>query len=230
MNVKFVHCLFEQSGTFKREFKKLGIGALDYDIEDNFQETDLNKDLFAEIRQAYYGYSSIFDLFDKDEDLVFAFFPCIRFSKLFLMCLNCTANKQSQWPDEKKLEYSMEKMSEVESYYRLVSQLVIVCLRKGLRLIIENPYSRDHFLTRYFPVKPAVIDMDRSKFGDYFRKPTQYWFFNCKPENHIDFGGNLLDNKPTKKVIECSNHFERSIIASTYAEWFIKEFILDGVA
>jgi len=27
-----VHCLFEQSGTFKNEFKKLGIDAIDYDI------------------------------------------------------------------------------------------------------------------------------------------------------------------------------------------------------
>lgn len=27
-----VYCLFEQSGTFKNEFKKLGYDALDYDI------------------------------------------------------------------------------------------------------------------------------------------------------------------------------------------------------
>ena len=30
-----VHCLFEQSGTFKNEFKKLGIDAEDYDIVAN---------------------------------------------------------------------------------------------------------------------------------------------------------------------------------------------------
>lgn len=28
-----VHCLFEQSGTFKNEFRKLGINAYDYDIQ-----------------------------------------------------------------------------------------------------------------------------------------------------------------------------------------------------
>lgn len=28
-----VHCLFEQSGTFKNEFRKLGIEAYDYDIQ-----------------------------------------------------------------------------------------------------------------------------------------------------------------------------------------------------
>ena len=35
-----VHCLFEQSGTFKREFIRLGYPAEDYDIQDNFGETD----------------------------------------------------------------------------------------------------------------------------------------------------------------------------------------------
>ena len=31
-----VHCFFEQSGTFKNEFKKLGFRAFDYDIQNNF--------------------------------------------------------------------------------------------------------------------------------------------------------------------------------------------------
>ena len=44
------HCLFEQSGTFKNEFKALGIDAYDYDILDDFGETDFVIDLFAEIR------------------------------------------------------------------------------------------------------------------------------------------------------------------------------------
>jgi len=44
------HCLFEQSGTFKNEFKKLGIEAYDYDILNDYGETDYQIDLFAEIR------------------------------------------------------------------------------------------------------------------------------------------------------------------------------------
>lgn len=50
-----VHCFFEQSGTFKREFIKLGIPAEDYDIQDNFGQTDHKIDLFAEIENAYRG-------------------------------------------------------------------------------------------------------------------------------------------------------------------------------
>ena len=61
-----VHCFFEQSGTFKNEFKKLGISAQDYDIQNNFNETDNVIDLFNEIeivpakniRQAFCYYCS----------------------------------------------------------------------------------------------------------------------------------------------------------------------------
>ena len=41
-----VHCLFEQSGTFKNEFKKLGYEAYDYDLQNEFGETDHVIDLF----------------------------------------------------------------------------------------------------------------------------------------------------------------------------------------
>lgn len=43
------HCLFEQSGTFKNEFKRLGVDAYDYDILNNYGQTDYICDLFNEI-------------------------------------------------------------------------------------------------------------------------------------------------------------------------------------
>mgnify|MGYP000503139485 FL=1 len=68
------HCLFEQSGTFKNEFKKLGYEAYDYDIQNEFGETDYVIDLFSEISGAYDGRPSIFDKIETD-DLILAFFP-----------------------------------------------------------------------------------------------------------------------------------------------------------
>jgi hypothetical protein len=56
-----VHCFFEQSGTFKNEFIKLGIPAEDYDIQNNFAETDNVVDLFQAIEDAYDGKPSLFD-------------------------------------------------------------------------------------------------------------------------------------------------------------------------
>ena len=56
-----VHCYFEQSGTFKNEFIKLGIPAEDYVIQNNFGETDHQVDLFQAIEDAYDGKPSLFD-------------------------------------------------------------------------------------------------------------------------------------------------------------------------
>ena len=49
------HLFFEQSGTFKREFAKMGIHAEDYDILNDFGETDHVIDLYAEINRAFEG-------------------------------------------------------------------------------------------------------------------------------------------------------------------------------
>lgn len=76
--IRRAHCFFEQSGTFKNEFIKLGIPADDYDIQNNFGETDHMIDLFPEIENAYDGKPSVFDNIGK-EDLIMAFFPCIYF-------------------------------------------------------------------------------------------------------------------------------------------------------
>lgn len=50
-----IYCLFEQSGCFKNEFKKLGYEAYDADIQNNFGQTDFQIDLFEEIEKAYEG-------------------------------------------------------------------------------------------------------------------------------------------------------------------------------
>ena len=56
-----VHCFFEQSGTFKNEFIKLGIPSEDYDIQNNFGQTDHVVDLFknANIQFKEIDYSHI---------------------------------------------------------------------------------------------------------------------------------------------------------------------------
>jgi hypothetical protein len=47
------HCLFEQSGTFKNVFKKYGHNAFDYDILNDYNETDNIIDLFEQIELEY---------------------------------------------------------------------------------------------------------------------------------------------------------------------------------
>ena len=226
--IKDIHLLFEQSGTFKNEFKKLGFNAYDYDILNQFNETDNVVDLYAEIDKSYGGGQSIFDNIDKD-DIIMAFFPCTRFEAQILLWYRGEAIQQKNWTLEKKLENNLSLHSELSKNYELITKLVIVCLRKGLRLIIENPYSEQHYLSRYWCIKPKYIDYDRTKKGDYFKKPTQYWFINIEPKNNLVFEG--IDIKKKKTISECfgKDNFqvERSMISKDYARRFIQELILE---
>lgn len=180
------HLFFEQSGTFKNELIKLGCQAKDYDILNDFNETDVVIDLFAEIEQAYQEKPSIFN-YIIPTDTIIAFFPCVRFEAQIIMNMRGVHSGSKKWDDEKKLEYSMKLQKELSELYGLISKLAIICIKRDIPLIIENPYSTQHYLTRYWPLQPKIIDTNRRRDGDYFMKPTQYWFINCEPENNILF-------------------------------------------
>ena len=224
-----VHCFFEQSGVFKNEFRKLGYEAYDYDIQNNFGETDNVVDLFKAIEDAYENKPSLFDKIGGG-DLIVAFFPCIYFSS------NNTLHFDGSW-----LTYHQRKMTELEIneailergrqrqyFYEILLKLFSVCTMKGLRLIVENPYATHHYLHANFPYKPKLIDYDRRMRGDYFKKPTQYFFHNCEPT----FGQSYTKPKEVKNVKQLSGgkgglcNEERSLISPDYARNFICDFIL----
>jgi len=230
------HCLFEQSGTFKNEFKKLGIEALDYDIQNEYGQTDYVVDLFAEIVGGYEGKPSIFDNI-LEEDVILAFFPCTRFEAQIQLWMSGNCHSMKNWSDEKKIEYAREKHKELAEYYQIFSKLFLICLKRKLRLVVENPCTPPHYLITYFPIKAALIDKDRTLNGDYVKKPTQYWFVNFQPTNNVVFepiievptyticggnGSNRIANLDKTK----SEQTNRSTIHPQYANRFIRQFIL----
>lgn len=217
------YCFFEQSGTFKNEFKKLGYSAVDCDILNDFGETDYVIDLFIEIEKAYFGEYSLFDTITKD-DLILAFFPCVRFTRRMIFNFTRSGAGHKKFSDIEKLEQNIRYFDQMNYYYSVISKLVIVCLRKELKIIIENPYHPDHILSQFWHIKPKLIDFDRSKRGDYFKKPTQYWFINLDPKNN--FVVEPCYFSVPKTINEVYNKVERSLISPYYAERFIKEFIL----
>lgn len=162
------HCLFEQSGTFKNEFKKLGYEAYDYDIQNEFGETDFVIDLFAEIENGYDGKPSIFDNITQD-DLILAFFPCTRFEAKIPLMFRGELFQQKNYTDMQKLETSMKLHEELHRNYMLISKMVYLCLIKGLKLVIENPCTAPHYLTTYWCIKPKIIDKNRRLNGDYMK-------------------------------------------------------------
>lgn len=220
---KTFHCFFEQSGTFKNEFKKLGYEAYDYDIQDEFNETDKIIDLFVDIEEAYENRESIFDEI-KQEDTIIAFFPCIRFEDQIQMAFRGTQFQMKNWSDEQKLENDIKLHRELSNLYEIITKLAIVCIRKNIQLIIENPYSTTHYLTKYWAIPSKIIDKDRRTRGDYFQKPTQYWFINCEPKYNMILEPQVWNE--TKIIENTSNKTERSLISKDYANRFIREFII----
>ena len=217
------HCFFEQSGTFKNEFKKLGYEALDYDIQNEFGETDYIIDLFEQIEKAYKNERSIFDNISK-EDTIIAFFPYIRFEAIIPLKFRGEAQDQKNWDLIKKLKYSMKLQQELTELYNLLSKLVLICVNRNLKLIIENPYTQPHYLTTYWCIKPTIIDKDRTLRGDYYKKPTQYWFINCEPKYNMILEPQVWYKKKT--IENTHNKTERSMISKEYANRFIREFII----
>lgn len=91
----------------------------------------------------------------------------------------------------------------------------------------EDYDIQNNFGQNFLP--PTIIDRNRLERGDYFKKPTAYWFIGC--ENTVGFS---YQNDKEQKIIRncqrskgdglCSE--ERSMISPDYARNFICDFII----
>lgn len=222
------HCLFEQSGTFKREFIKLGIPAEDYDIQNNFGETDHTDDLFAEIEKAYEGGASIFDKMTKD-DLIMAFFPCIYFCAFSQIAMDMRFRNYQKLTIKETTDTILKRSHNREYFFSLAVKMLSIAMQRGLRLIMENPWNEQTFLKSNFILPPSLVDIDRTRRGDYFKKPTAYWFINCEPTQGFTEQKNtqpkrIVDMKKGAMAGLCSE--DRSMISPDYARNFICDFLL----
>lgn len=259
-----VHCFFEQSGVFKNEFIKMGIPAEDYDIQNNFGQTDHTDDLFAEIEKAYTGGGvSLFDKITPD-DLIIAFFPCIKFCSVMeqIQHEDFYDSSQKKSKDFGTPQYYIRKWNTLRNYsqerfyfYDIALKMTAVVQIKGLRLIIENPWHPTNFTNHFWFLRTSLIDNDRTRRGDFFRKPTAYWYVNCKPTHGETFqptpknkirtitaGSGASKTKRKMKDYMCKSELDaqymdhksqaglcdedRSMISPDYARNFICDFIL----
>ena len=233
-----VHLFFEQSATFRDEFRKLGYKAECYDIQNNFGKTDHVIDLFSEIDRAYDNLTrqdktrqdkTVFDSIDPRQDLVLAFYPCIYFSALSQMSFFMSCINYRRLNDFETINKILERNRNRTEFYERLIKFVYVCLAKKIRMIFENPWGEQTYLKANFLKVPDVVDMNRMNRGDYFVKPTAYWYWNCKPT----YGFSYKNDKEKKthdttkgsgKAGICSE--ERSMISPDYARNWICDFIL----
>lgn len=158
-----------------------------------------------------------------------AFFPCIYFCALSQVAINYGYVNYKKLNIRQKTEKILERSANREYFFSLAVKLFCVIQEKNLRMIMENPWSEQTFLKANFVIKPTLVDNDRTLRGDFYVKPTAYWFVGCYPT----FGKSFQPAKEKKSVLYsrqspkaglCSE--ERSMIHPDYARNFICDFII----
>lgn len=226
-----VHLLFEQSGTFKNVFKELGYAAYDYDIQNEYGQTDYVMDLFHEINNAYSGRHSIFDNIDSD-DLIIAFFPCIYFCEGNVRMFRFEDMQYLHRTKTDVIRSMVQRSRDRQRYWELILKLCYICDVRGLRLIVENPYSSMHYLYYYFPYRPSLIDLHRNQRGDKFGKPTQYIFINCEPTRLQSFQYHkrvTLNRVKYERARKIGNNAICSTARSEISPDYARNFICDNI-
>ena len=130
------------------------------------------------------------------------------------------------------MDWNIEAAKERERYFIMLMKLVRIVSAKELRMVIENPWNTngETYLQRNF-IKPSLIDKNRTLRGDYFVKPTAYWFINCintvqysiQKNRDVKIVNKMKDARKTKKG-QCSE--ARSMLHPNYARNFICDFII----
>lgn len=223
IKIEKVRLLFEQSGTFKKQFKLLGFDAYDYDIENQFEQTDFVIDLFKEIENAYNGVKSMFDDFGKD-DLIVAFFPCTYFSTQNNLIWHKKIYQFKFWDDEKIDNYVENRKKDRDLFYSILLKFIDVIEKRGFKTIIENPYTSNYLLYQKEMKQPDLVIQDRTLYGDYYKKPTMFYYFNFEPSFMSEY--TLVTKNKEKKQINFQSGINRSLIHPDFAFNFIQKYIL----
>ena len=213
-----ISVLFEQSGTFKNILKAHGHNAKDFDIENKFNETDYQIDLFNEIHNPK---SCIYK-----SDLIIAFFPCTYFSNYNDLIINGKWYNYKYMDDEQKNIYMTERKHKQELYTQHLLTLIQNCKQQGIPLIIENPVSP--YFTNIIKVNNfSHVKHIRNKHGDNMRKPTYYLMLNGAKIENLD----IIPTKVTRTIEKCNHDgvdLNRSLISTTYANNLIKHITIHG--
>lgn len=219
-DINNVWCLFEQSGTFAGEFRERGKTAFDVDIENRFGKTDIVEDLFASLCYANDPADSVLNKIRKD-DFIMAFFPCTYFTDQSQLVSRGDGYGMKDWSIVEKISRSQQEMQKRARYYQAFCNLFEHVLDVGCKMVVESPYGKCNFLGQYFPIRPAVVMPDRRVFGDAYKKPTQFFFLNCRPASKLS---QTVAADIKKNPAEDSHGFDGSIISPLFAKMFVQNY------
>lgn len=174
------------------------------------------------------GEVSVFDTISCD-DLIIAFFPCIYFCETSQCAFRFWHFNYRKLTVKEMTDKILQRSKDREYFYSLAIKLCSIVKQRNLKLVMENPWSGIGYLRNNFVEDPKIIDTDRTLRGDYYKKPTAYWFINCEPTNGCSNQKpkevkTIRKTKGSNKAGLCGE--ERSMISPDYARNFICDFIL----
>ena len=115
-------------------------------------------------------------------------------------CINYVNMTTKQKTDE-----ILRRAKDREVFYSIAIKMLASAKDKGLRLIMENPWSENTYLKANFILPPTFVDNNRMLRGDYRVKPTAYWFINCEPTHGFTEQLDKLKEKKTHMKSRASN-------------------------
>lgn len=146
------------------------------------------------------------------------------------MYFSCDSLNNRHKPQYERIQDAIDRLNVRTRFHELLYKLSYLSERLNFKMVIENPATKPSYLmdTQNF-LKPTFIDKNRMLRGDYFVKPTAYWFFNFKPTHGFTWQNDkkqriINDCRRAPKAGLCSE--ERSMISPDYARNFICDFII----
>jgi hypothetical protein len=178
-----VHCLFEQTNTFRDAARRLGFAAESCDLPGT--AADRGCDLIAEI-EAFSPKPGVFALHPvfggvAQGDLVVAFFPCTYFANtLANQGVYAGAPRVLRRPNgaPRPQEELFARRAAALRYRAAFLKLREIARVLGWRLVIENPASSMAKPGAISDIAPDFIIRNRSLWGDSFHKPTAFYSEN----------------------------------------------------
>ena len=169
----------------------------------------------------------------SSDDLILAFFPCIYFETMSCMYFSCDTLNNKHKAKHERIADAIDRLEKRTYFHSMLYKLCFIAEFDHLKLIIENPATEPNYLfyTQNF-FKPTIIDKNRMIRGDFFRKPTAYWFFNLEPTHGYSYQNDkeqhiVYNMRSAPKPGLCSE--ELSMISPDYARNFICDFIIGKV-
>lgn len=166
---------------------------------------------------------------NKDNDFIIAFFPCTHFAQANELIYKLYTGGKKIPYDKRSVTRLIDRNLQRAKFFELYLKFTFICKTLGISTIIENPATgASNYLKNFSPIPVGYYESDRSMYGDYYVKPTNYFAINFKM-NETDIYPEWVTDTVNIQDITNDRSRIRSEISSKYANNFYKRFIQNNI-